>query len=85
MTKLASQIFITNEDFELYMNDHVDDFCYWIDESYLNTTNLQQKMSAMFVKAISSNATHGLEWTELTSLNGSEEMERFLHLKGIIY
>ena len=68
------------------MSDHVDDFCYWIDESHLNATNLPQKMSAMFVKAISSNARFGLEWTEWESLNGSEEMERFLRLnRGIIY
>ena len=67
------------------MSDHVDDFCYWIDESYLNATNLPQKMSAMFVKAISSNATNGLVWTEWESLNESEKMQRFLKLRGIIY
>ena len=66
------------------MKDHVDDFCYWIDETNLNATHLPQIMSAMFVQAITSNATNGLEWTEWTSLDESDEMERFLRLKGII-
>ena len=79
-----SKIFITYDDFQMYMEDHVNDFCYWIDEANLNATNLAQKMSAMFVQEITFNSTRGLEWTEWTSMNGWDERELVLILRGMI-
>ena len=64
------------------MSEHVIDFCYWIDESNLNQTQLQQKMSAMFIAEIG-NKTNGFERSEWSSSNNGE-MERVLELKGMI-
>ena len=62
------------------MSEHIIDFCYWIDEANLNQTNLQQKISAMFIKEIA-NTTNKLEWSEWSSLGESDKMERLLHLQ----
>ena len=85
MTKLLSEIFVTYNDFKLYMENHIDDFCYWIDESKLNEIDDSQKISAIFIEEISSNSTNGLVWTEWTSIDGGEKVQRFLRMEGMIF
>lgn len=66
------------------MKDHVDDFCYWIDESNLNKTDLPQKISAMFIEEIGINTFDRLAWTEWEASEiQTNEMQRVFRLKGI--
>ena len=62
------------------MKEHVNDFCYWIDEANLNSIFLPQKMSAMFLQEI----TSGLEWTEWSSSSNGDKKERGMFLKGMV-
>ena len=87
LSKVISGIFVTYDDFKLYMHDHPDDFCYWIQSArYLNFTflepiNIQETnlISAMFSEDIS----NGLdEWTQWTSWTDKTFIERVIKIKG---
>ena len=92
LAKLISGLFITYSDFEMYMMEHADDFCYWIDESLLSQSNFQSLdidntnlISAMFIREIGLNRTHGLTWTSWRKTNDENGRQRILELKGNDY
>ena len=89
LAKLISGLFITYSDFEMYMMEHRDDFCYWIDESLLLQPNFQSLdientnlMSAMFIHEIGLNGTHGIIWTSWEETHENNVRQRSLKLKG---
>ena len=87
LSKLISGIFVTYDDYKLYMKDHPDDFCYWIHSAkYLNQSIFQSLdiqesnlISAMFTEEISNELN---DWTQWTSWNGQTSIERFIKYKG---
>ena len=87
LSKLISGIFVTYDDFKLYMRDHPYDFCYWIHSAkYLNQSifqslNIQESnlISAMFTEEISNELN---DWTQWTSWNDQTSIERFIGYKG---
>ena len=92
LAKLISGLFITYNDFEMYMGDHRDDFCYWIDESVFHQPDLKMLdientnlISAMFIREIGLNGTHGITWTSWGEWSHANERQRFLELKGHDY
>ena len=82
---MISQIFVTYDDFKLFMNNHKYDFCYWLDgyipQKISTMYGKSRKISAMFIEEIA-NKTNGLVWTEWAS-SSNDMMERVLKLKEI--
>ena len=87
MSKFVSGIFVTYNDYKLYMREHPDDFCYWIQSSkYLNQSIFQSLhiqesnlISAMFIEEISNELN---SWTQWTSWTDKKSIERFIDYKG---
>lgn len=87
MSKVISGIFVTYDDFKLYMYDHPDDFCYWIQSArYLNFSFLEpidikdtNLISAMFSVEISNGMEDWTDWTEWTD---KTSIERVIRYKG---
>ena len=87
LSKLISGIFVTYNDYKLYMRDHPDDFCYWIHSAkYLNQSIFQSLdiqetnlISAMFTEEISNELN---DWTQWTSWTDQTSIERFVEYKG---
>ena len=70
------------------MNDHPDDFCYWIhnpkylNESFFESLNISSKsnlISALFTEEISNGH---LQWTDWTYRSHDGNKERFMQYKG---
>ena len=87
LSKFISGIFITYDDYKLYMKEHPDDFCYWIQSAkYLNQSIFQSLhiqesnlISAMFTEEISQDLKN---WSQWTSWTGQKSIERYIEYKG---
>ena len=73
----------------MYMLEHKDDFCYWInkllsDHSYFDSLDIENTnlISGMFILEIGTNGTHGLTWSSWKSSRKNNSRERSLELKG---
>ena len=81
ISKLIAGLFVTYEDFVLYMRDHKEDFCYWIHESYFANDHLSMLdvpntnlLTAMFFQQIS-NGTIWTAWEKVYSEESSSWFE----------
>ena len=70
------------------MNNHPDDFCYWIhnskywNESLFEANNISKDsnlMAAMFTEQIADGVS---EWTEWSDISNTRNSERFIKYKG---
>ena len=74
------------------MQEHKDDFCYWInkpllDRTYFGPLDIENTnlISAMFIIEIGTNGTHGITWSSWKSSTENNFRERNLGLKGILF